>query len=107
MLRQTFQSFSRWRLETQVEKRALDRRQQLFMINNAKLEVQRSKAALQSLYRQRISGATPPNASQLENAGSMLVLHPLSHTAAVQTSVGHSKTPSVAEEPPMSAKDQI
>ena len=52
ILRQAFHAFSLWRLETEVEKRALDRRQQLFMINNAKLEVQRSKAALQSLYRQ-------------------------------------------------------
>ena len=46
ILRQAFHAFSLWRLETEVEKRALDRRQQLFMINNAKLEVQRSKAAL-------------------------------------------------------------
>lgn len=46
MLREAFHAFSLWRLETEVEKRALDRRQQLFMINNAKLEVQRSKAAL-------------------------------------------------------------
>ena len=46
VLREAFHAFSQWRLETQVEKRALDRRQQLFMLNNAKLEVQRSKAAL-------------------------------------------------------------
>ena len=53
VLRQAFHAFQAWRLETEVERRALDRRQQLFMINNAKLEVQRSKAALQSLYRQQ------------------------------------------------------
>ena len=53
LLREAFHAFMLWRLETQVDKRALDRRQQLFMINNAKLEVQRSKAALSSLYRQQ------------------------------------------------------
>ena len=51
IMREAFHAFNLWHLETEVEKRALDRRQQLFMINNAKLEVQRSKAALQSLYR--------------------------------------------------------
>ena len=31
----------------------MDRQQSLFLVNNAKLEVQRSKAALKTLYRHR------------------------------------------------------
>ena len=53
ILRQAFYAFMRWRIETQVDKRALDRRQQNFILNNAKFEVKRSKTALQSLYRQQ------------------------------------------------------
>ena len=51
LMRICFSAFSRWKLDSQIEGKALDRRQQLFLMNNAKLEVQRSKAALQSLYR--------------------------------------------------------
>ena len=39
MTRHVFHAFMHWRMETEVEKRALDRRQQLFMITNAKLDV--------------------------------------------------------------------
>ena len=53
LMRICFSAFSKWKLDSQIEGRALDRRQQLFLMNNAKLEVQRSKAALQSLYRQQ------------------------------------------------------
>ena len=61
------------------------------MINNAKLEVKRSKAALQSLYRQQKAGFTP-GGRQLDNAtaGSMILLHPMSHAAGVQTSFKHT-----------------
>ena len=55
VIRHAFHAFLQWRLEAEVEKRALDRRQQLFLINNAKLQVQRSKTALQSLYRQKLA----------------------------------------------------
>ena len=53
LMRICFSAFSRWKLDSQIEGKALERRQKLFLMNNAKLEVQRSKAALQSLYRQQ------------------------------------------------------
>ena len=45
--------FGYLRFVTLVDKRVADKRQTLFLINNAKLEAQRSKAALYSLYAQK------------------------------------------------------
>ena len=39
LLRVMFRFFCKWKIESIVEKRALDRRQQMFVINNAKLDI--------------------------------------------------------------------
>ena len=39
LLRIVFSAFSRWKMDAQVESMALDRRQQLYLMNNAKMEV--------------------------------------------------------------------
>ena len=44
-------AMAKWRFYALVMKYALDRREKLFLVNNAKLEVQRNKSALSNLYR--------------------------------------------------------
>jgi len=39
-------ALSHWRFNTLVDKSALDKRQKMFLVNNAKMEVQRSKTTL-------------------------------------------------------------
>ena len=39
-------ALAHWRFTTLVDKSALDKRQKMFLVNNAKMEVQRSKATL-------------------------------------------------------------
>ena len=49
-------ALSHWRFNTLVDKSALDKRQKMFLVNNAKMEVQRSKTTLAQLYRQKHLG---------------------------------------------------
>lgn len=39
LIRKKFRSFGKWKLESLVEKQVMDRRQQMFVVNNAKLEI--------------------------------------------------------------------
>lgn len=53
LLRFIFRAFARWKLETTIDKRLLDQKQKTFLLHNTKMEIQRSKMALQKLYRQQ------------------------------------------------------
>ena len=50
-IRVMYAAFSRWKIEALVEQRSMDIRQSQFLVNNTRLEVQRSKQALQTLYK--------------------------------------------------------
>jgi len=39
LLRFIFKAFARWKLETEIDKKLLDRKQQHFLIHNTKLEI--------------------------------------------------------------------
>ena len=75
------------------------------MINNAKLEVQRSKAALQSLYRQQRLMKDAPHGSNGTPVGPILVLHPVSQAAAAQTSFDDGYGPLLMD--PISTRNQM
>jgi hypothetical protein len=49
-------ALSHWKFTTLVDKSALDKRQKMFLVNNAKMEVQSSKTTLSQLYRQKHLG---------------------------------------------------
>ena len=62
-LRDKAQAFHRWKMESLLEQKAMDIRQANFLITNAKLEVQKSKTALQTLYKLRDNGKPVTHAS--------------------------------------------